>query len=201
MDSLVHDVRNPLNALAINVEILNEKLSRASGGQVPPGQAKNLQAMREQIVRVNAMLGDFARFLAPAPAAPEVLSLSAAVREVVGILGHAGRRARVKVSADAPEGLAAVEAMDPSALGFLVLVSVLRAIERTPEEGPVRVTVRDEGTRAVLHVQDGGREEGEETEVEQALAAAAREYGAEFHVRGSQLRLSFRAGQTPAEQP
>ena len=88
--------------------------------------------------------------------------------------------------------------MDPSALGFLVLVSVLRAIERTPEEGPVRVTVRDEGTRAVLHVQDGGREEGDETEVEQALAAAASEYGAELHVRGSQLRLSFRAGPAPA---
>src|SRR4029453_3665748 len=115
-----------------------------------------------------------------------------------GVLGRAGRRARVRVSADAPEGLAVVEAMDPSALGFLVLVSVLRAIERTPEEGPVRVTVRDEGARVVLHVQDGGREEGDETEVEQALAAAAREYGAEIHVRGSQLRLSFLAGETPA---
>jgi signal transduction histidine kinase len=137
MDSLVHDVRNPLNALAINVEILHEKLSRASGGQVPAAQEKNLQAMREQIVRVNTMLGDFARFLAPAPAAPTVVSLAAVVREVMGILGHAGRRARVRISADAPEGLAAVEAMDPSALGFLVLVSVLRAIERTPEEGPV----------------------------------------------------------------
>ena len=60
--------------------------------------------------------------------------------------------------------------------------------------------VGDEGARVVLHVQDGGREEEQEveTEVEQALAAAAREYGAELHVRGSQLRLSFRAGQGPA---
>ena len=79
MDSLVHDVRNPLNALAINVEILHEKLSRAAGG-VPSAQAKNLQAMQEQIRQVNTMLGDFARFLAPAPGAPAVLSLSAVVR-------------------------------------------------------------------------------------------------------------------------
>ncbi|HZJ54890.1 MAG TPA: histidine kinase [Myxococcaceae bacterium] len=198
MDSLIHDVRNPLNALAINVEILHEKLSRAAGGEVPPAQAKNIQAMREQIGRVNGMLGDFARFLAPAPGTPAVLSLSAVVREVVAILAHAGRRARVKLAVDVPEGLAAVEAMDPSGLGFLVLVPVLRAVERTPEEGQVRVSVRDEGGRVVLYVQDGGREEGEETEVEQALAAAAREYGAELHVRGSQLRLSFHAGQAPA---
>jgi len=198
MDSLVHDVRNPLNALAINVEILQEKLSRASGGQVPPGQVKNFQSMRDQIARVNGMLGDFARFLAPSPAAPAVLSLSLMVKDAVGVLGHAGRRARVKVSVDVPDGQAGVEAMDPSVLGFLVLVPVLRALERTPEDGQVRVLVRHEGSRVVLHVQDGGREEGEDTEVEQALAAAARESGTELHVRGSQLRLSFRAGSAPA---
>ena len=80
--------------------------------------------------------------------------------------------------------------MDPSALGFPVLVPVLRAIERTPEEGQV-AAVRHEDTRAVLHVQGRRAEEGDETEVEQALAAAARESGAELHVRGSQLRLFF----------
>jgi len=198
MDSLVHDVRNPLNALAINVEILQEKLSRISGGQVSPGQVKNLQAMRDQIARVNGLLGEFARFLAPGPAAPAVLSLSSTVRDAAAVLGHAGRRARVKMAVDVPEGQAAVESMDPSALSFLVLVAVLRALERTPEDGQARVLVRNEGSRVVLHVQDGGREEGEDTEVEQALAAAAREYGVEFHVRGSQLRLSFRAGSAPA---
>ena len=209
MESLVHDVRNPLNALAINVEILQEKVSRAAGGEVPPGQVKNLQAMREQIARVNGMLGEFARFLAPAPSAPTVLSLSSVVKDAAAVLGHAGRRARVRISVDVPEGQATVGAMDPSALGFLVLVSVLRALERTlmiciltataAAEGQVRVSVRDEGGRIVLHVQDGGREEGEDTEIEQALAAAALEYGAELHVRGSQLRLSFRAGSSRPE--
>lgn len=198
MDSLVHDVRNPLNALAINVEILHEKLSRAAGGEVPAAQAKNLQAMREQISRVNGMLGDFARFLAPAPAAPAVLSLSQMVKDAALVLGHASRRARVKLAVDVPEAQAAVEAMDPSALGFLVLLPLFRAVERTPEDAQVRVMVRDEGGRTVLHVQDGGREEGEETELEQALRAAASEYGVELHVRGPQLRLSFRAGKAPA---
>ena len=102
MDSLVHDVRNPLNALAINVEILHEKLSRAAGGEAPAAQAKNLQAMREQISRVNGMLGDFARFLAPAPAAPAVLSLSQMVKDAALVLGHASRRARVKLAVDVP---------------------------------------------------------------------------------------------------
>jgi len=197
MDSMVHDVRNPLNALAINVEILQEKLARASGGTVPPAQAKNLQAMREQIARINGMLGDFARFLAPPPGAPAVLSLSQNLHDALGVLAHVSRRARVKVVEETGDQ-AAVAAMDPSALSFLVLASVLRAVERTPEEGQVRVAVRDEGDRRVLHVQDGGREEDDHTEVEEALLRAAREHGAELHVRGPQLRLSFRAGVNPA---
>ena len=104
MDSLVHDVRNPLNALAINVEILQEKLARAAGGEVPASQAKNLQAMREQVARVNADAGRLRRFLAPSPTTPAALSLSTTVRDAVAVLGHAGRRARVKVMVDAARG-------------------------------------------------------------------------------------------------
>ncbi|MGZ3480489.1 MAG: histidine kinase, partial [Myxococcaceae bacterium] len=159
---------------------------------------KNLQAMREQIARVNGLLGDFARFLAPSSGAPGVVSLAQVLRDALGVLAHASRRARVKMSVDEPAGQATVAAMDPSALGFLVMTAVLRGIERTPEDGPMRVWVGDEGAWVVLHVQDGGREEEVETEVEQALAAGAKEYGAELHVRGSHLRLSFPAGQAPA---
>jgi K+-sensing histidine kinase KdpD len=198
MDSMLHDVRNPLNALAINVEILQEKLSRASGGVVPAAQAKNFQAMREQIARINTILGEFARFLTPPPSAPAVLSLSQYLHDALGVLTHVSRRARVRVVAETAGEQAAVAAMDSSALSFLVLASVLRGLERTPEEGQVRVAVRDEGDRRVLHVQDGGREEDDHTELEEALLHAAREHGAEIHVRGPQLRLSFRAGGNPA---
>jgi hypothetical protein len=167
---------------------------------VPASQAKNLQAMREQITRVNGMLGEFARFLAPPSGAPVVASLAQVLRDALGVLAHVSRRARVRMSVEEPVGQATVAAMDPSSLGFLVMTAVLRGIERTPEDAPMRVWVGDEGARVVLHVQDGGREEEQEveTEVEQALAAAAKEYGAELHVRGSQLRLSFRSGQGPA---
>ncbi|MHA7631305.1 histidine kinase dimerization/phospho-acceptor domain-containing protein [Corallococcus sp. M7] len=62
MDSLLHDVRNPLNALAIHLEVLSEKL-KGESGQVPATQEKNLKAMREQIARVDGLLKLFSDFM------------------------------------------------------------------------------------------------------------------------------------------
>ena len=46
MDSLVHDARNPLNALSINLEVLTEKLKEgAERGQDRAGENANNQAV------------------------------------------------------------------------------------------------------------------------------------------------------------
>src|SRR6476646_8256161 len=64
IDSMLHDARNPLNALAINLDVLTEKL-RGPDRLVPPNQEKNLKAMREQIFRVDGILKTFSDYLAP----------------------------------------------------------------------------------------------------------------------------------------
>jgi len=69
MDSLLHDVRNPLNALSIHLEVLSEKL-KADTGQVPPSQDKNLKAMRDQIQRVDAIMRRFSEFIVSRSGAP-----------------------------------------------------------------------------------------------------------------------------------
>src|SRR3954463_13304181 len=62
MDSLLHDVRNPLNALTINLEVLYGKL-KAEMGEVPLSQEKNIKAMRDQIQRVDGILRQFHEFI------------------------------------------------------------------------------------------------------------------------------------------
>lgn len=191
MESLVHDVRNPLNAMAINVEVLQEKLARASGGSVPTGPAKNLQAMREQVVRVNALLGEFARFIAPPPGPPAEVTLVKVVEEAAALLGHVSRRARVRLGVDLGPDSRHIHSPDPALLNFLVLRPLLRALERTREEGRVQVTLRSEPNRQVLEIQDGGPDDAAEGPTEAAIRAVAHAQGADLHLRGRQLRLSF----------
>jgi signal transduction histidine kinase len=104
MDGLPHDLRNPLNALALNVEVLQEKLSRASGGEVPAGPAKNLQALRDQVARLDVLLGQFTRFLTPPGALQGGTTLGTLAREAAAVLGHSARRAQVGLDVDPSEG-------------------------------------------------------------------------------------------------
>jgi len=191
MDGLAHELRNPLNALALNVEVLHEKLSRASGGEVPPGPAKNLQALRDQVARLDGLLGQFSRFLAPPAALQGGLVLGTLVRDVAAVLGHATRRAQGTLELEAPDG-DRVQAPDPSLLRFLVLRTVLRGVDRTPPGGKVRLSVGRDGGRPALWVDggDGGRELAPGA-LEEGLAALARTQLAELHVAGPRLRLVF----------
>jgi signal transduction histidine kinase len=192
MESLVHDVRNPLNAMAINVEVLQEKLTRTLGVPLPTGPAKNLQAMREQVVRVNSLVGQFARFIAPPPSPPAEVTLVKVVEEAAALLGHASRRARVRLGVDLGTESRRIHSPDPALLSFLILRPLLRGLERTPEEGRVQVTLRSERSHQILEVQDGGPDEATEGTTEEAIRAVAQAQGAEFHLHGRQLRLSFR---------
>jgi len=194
MDGLAHDLRNPLNALALNVEVLQEKLARAAGGTVPPGPAKNLQALRDQVARLDGLLGQFSRFLSPPAAAQGAIALGTLIREVAAVLGHTARRAQVVLEVEAGEG-DRIQAPDPSLVRFLVLRTVLRAVDRTPPGGKARLALTRDGGRPVLAVEagDAGREP-DSGPLEEGLTALARTQGAEFHLAGPQVRLVFPGG-------
>jgi signal transduction histidine kinase len=96
MDSLLHDVRNPLNALSINLEVLSEKL-KGEAGEVPASQAKNLKAMRDQIQRVDGILRQFTEFIVLRGGAAGEAGLSEVAKRSLEVLAHESRRRRLKV--------------------------------------------------------------------------------------------------------
>jgi signal transduction histidine kinase len=190
MESMLHDVRNPLNALAINLEVLNEKL-KGEDGEVPPGQAKNLRAMREQVARVDGILRQFAEFLVHRGGSAGEASLSETLERVLAVLGHEGRRRRIKVQPAIEPGLS-VRLEDLSELGFLLLQPVLRAFERSEAGSEVAIVARGEGTRVVLEVVEAtditaGRSPAAVAGLERACARL----GVELQLRGGTCRLVF----------
>lgn len=193
MDSLLHDVRNPLNALAINLEVLAEKL-KAETGQVPPSQEKNLKAMREQIQRVDGMLRQFSEFIVVRGGTAGETSLSEAAKRALEVLSHESRRRRLSVQT-AIEPDVRVRLQDTGELGFFLVQALLRAYGRSDMGAQVAVAVRTEGSFAVLEIQDAagpGTEPAPDAVVAVGLRCA--QLGVEFQVHGGACRLLFPRG-------
>ncbi|NTX02310.1 HAMP domain-containing histidine kinase [Myxococcus sp. CA051A] len=190
MDSLLHDVRNPLNAMAIHLEVLSEKL-KAETGQVPPSQEKNLKALREQIQRVDGILRQFSDFIVTRGGTAGEVDLSDATTRALGVVAHEGRKRRATVQVAVEAGVL-VRLADTSELGFFVIQALLRGFRRAEGGGSVRVTVRGEGSVAVLEVEDtGGDSAPEHADVVAALGLRCAQLGVDLHVRGGSCRLIF----------
>jgi signal transduction histidine kinase len=190
MDSLLHDVRNPLNALSIHLEVLSEKL-KGETGQVPPSQEKNLKAMREQIQRVDGILRRFSEFIVARPGSVGDADLSETVTRALEVLAHESRKRRLQVRPTVAPGVRA-RLSDTGELGFLVVQALMRAYGRSESGAEVTVSVRAEDSRAVLEVVDATHTPAENSpEVVAALELRCAQLGVDLQLRAGQCRLTF----------
>ncbi len=191
MDSLLHDVRNPLNALSIHLEVLTEKL-KGEAGVVPPSQEKNLKSMREQIQRVDGILRRFAEFIVSRPGGAGDTDLTETVTRALDVLSHESRKNRLQVRPTLTPGVRA-RLSDIGELGFLVVQALVRGYGRSAAGAEVTVGVRIEDARAVFEVVDADASPGADgpSEASAALELRCAQLGVDLHLRGGTCRMTF----------
>lgn len=186
---ITHDIRNPLNAMSLQLALLSEKLS--GGGDASAASASHLAALRGQIARVNEVLRRVQEVMEPS-APLGYTDLGALARDVAALLGHDARRRGIEVSVAATEGAVRTRS-DPARVARIVLALCSTALARTPSGGRFAVSAEARGTEAALVVEhtagDPGHGIGYDTEV---LAAGATALGGrldrERDERGSERR-------------
>jgi signal transduction histidine kinase len=168
---LVHDVKNPLNAMALQIALLGEKLS--SRGEIGVASDTHLAAMRDQIGRVNEVVR---RFLDVAdPSSPlGYTDLGSLLADAAHLFGHDARRRRVELAIDAQAGLVRTSA-DAGRVGRIVLGLLHRALAETPESGRVHARSAAEGADAIFSVEhDAGERDAALGYYTDVVADAAR---------------------------
>lgn len=176
---LAHDVKNPLNAMALQLALLGDKL--AATPEASAAAAVHLGALRDQIGRVNEVVR---RFLdVTDPSAPlGYLDLGALLADTASLFGHDARRRGVALAVEAPGGQVRT-CCDPDRVGRLVLGLFSWAVATTPDGG--RISVRAEGqgngvaVRLARAAADPDRDPGYDREV---IAAAAEALGGALEV-------------------
>lgn len=150
VDGLLHDARNPLNAISIHLEVLGGKL-RDDDGKVPPQLEKNLRAMREQVTRLDVLLRQFGDFLSTRAGVTDAVDLSELVHRLLQVVSYAARSARVSILSEIDRELWLQDA-DRTGIAQLVMGLLLSCIRAAPQGAELSVRLSREPTGLTLEV-------------------------------------------------
>jgi signal transduction histidine kinase len=137
---LSHEIRNPLNAAALQLTVLERRIGRlprdAHGPLLEP-----LTLVRDEIRRLDHILEDFLQFARPREFVPKSIEVVPVVTRVLDLLGGEAERRQVRLERD----LSPVPpiAGDEERLRQVLVNFCLNAMEAVKEGGLVRVSCRE----------------------------------------------------------
>ncbi|HXU71678.1 MAG TPA: HAMP domain-containing sensor histidine kinase [Polyangia bacterium] len=183
--AMAHEVRNPLNSMAIHVELLEGRMRKEGvGAEI----MKSLSVLASEIDRVDKILEQYLGYAGPqesARAPVQARTLLAAVVERVR--GEAESRG-VKVELTDGGGGDARWAVDADALTEALVAIAENAVTASPKGSVVAIAART----------DAASEQAEVTIVDGAAPIAAAELAKVFHIGSPRARGSV--GLTVAKQ-
>jgi signal transduction histidine kinase len=170
MAGVAHEVKNPLNAMTIHLELLKQKLSRqlvAAGGvpllpetSKPTGPSldvtKHVDVISKEIKRLDEVVNGFLKFARPDELKLQPIRLAALISDVATTAGAEAERNRITMTVDCAESLPAINA-DPGMMGQALLNLALNACQAMPDGGTLKIGCRAASRRRVeISVEDTG---------------------------------------------
>ncbi|NMB74423.1 MAG: PAS domain-containing protein [Myxococcales bacterium] len=152
---VAHEIRNPLSAIGLNAELLEEELLRLERG-VGDEPRKLLASISGEVERLTQVTDEYLRFARlPKPhLAPE--DLNAIVRDLLRFLGPEMTRAKVEVHLELDAATPPLP-LDESQVRQALINLIKNSVQSMPEGGTLRIrTDRSDGT-VRLRIQDSGR--------------------------------------------
>jgi PAS domain S-box-containing protein len=154
--NLAHEIRNPLNAAVLQLHLLNRNLDRLEADESTRLALKDrVRIVGDEIGRLNRLLTEFLELARPRGIAREPVHLPRLADEVLDLEEESARGRGVKIVRDLPaDGCVAIG--DREKLKQVTINLVVNALEAMKLGGTLTVTVRSEGERVVMLVEDTG---------------------------------------------
>jgi len=151
---LSHEIRNPLNAAALQLSVLERRVRKLS----PEGQPALLEPLvlvRDEIRRLDQTLQDFLLFSRPRELARKPVPLEPLLRNMAELLSGDAEARQVTLEVEAAPGSPAVSA-DEGVLRQVLLNLILNALDVSPRGGRIRLQGGPADDEVELVVSDEG---------------------------------------------
>jgi signal transduction histidine kinase/PAS domain-containing protein len=168
MAGVAHEVKNPLNAMTIHLELLKGKLeavgepvgtgARGSQHLIPRASNvdKHVEVISTEIQRLDQVLTGFLKFARPDELKLQPIRLPAVISDIITSVTPEADRARVTVKHECPADLPPINA-DPGMLRQALLNLALNACQAMPGGGTLRIACRAASRgRVEIDIEDTG---------------------------------------------
>jgi hypothetical protein len=147
---VAHEVKNPLNAILLHVEVARAKLSRGD-----TDVAEQMGIISREILRLDRVVRTFLDFTRPVELQLDNVPMQDLVREIVDLARPQTAAANIQVTArQEAEGVEV--RVDRDLLKQAVLNVVVNAMQAMPEGGELRFEASVSGDTAELRISDTG---------------------------------------------
>jgi signal transduction histidine kinase len=147
-----HEVKNPINAMVVHLELLKSKLSAGKDMEGAQRHAEVLASEMQRLDRVVQTLADFSR---PMDLALRDQDLRAVVARAVELTAYEMAEHGVEVGVEQPSDALCV-CVDGEMIGQALLNLMLNAMQAMPDGGLLRLTLRREAQIALIEIADDG---------------------------------------------
>ena len=173
MAGVAHEVKNPLNAMTIHLELLKQKLARqpvpagagpadpgsripGSGFVSPPDVTKHVDIISKEIRRLDDVLNGFLKFARPDELKLQPVRLSSLISDIQTSVAPEASRRHITMKIDCPEGIPEINA-DPGMMSQALLNLALNACQAMTDGGTLKLSCRTAPRRRVeIDVEDTG---------------------------------------------
>jgi signal transduction histidine kinase/HAMP domain-containing protein len=147
---VAHEVKNPLNAMVLQLELLKSKLEN-EGDRVKP----QIETLSAEIRRLDRVVKTFLDFTRPVELHPSRASLEILIRDVFTLAEPQARQSNVKLTL-VPNGIIPALNLDQDLIKQALLNLVLNGCQAMPSGGELRVTPRAFARHVELEIADQG---------------------------------------------
>jgi signal transduction histidine kinase len=148
---IAHEVKNPLNAMVIHLEILRSKLESGNADHRP-----QLEILDSEIKRLDRVVQTFLNFTRPVEIHLQPIDVNTIVSQVIDLAATEAQERGVKINKQLEDGTLMVKG-DSDLLKQAFLNVIINGCQAMPEGGPLTVTTsRDDGGSARITISDRG---------------------------------------------
>ncbi len=152
--SVAHEVGNPLSAIDIQLQLLEEDIAR-HGGQLAEGASRRLQIARTEMHRLDTIVQNFLRFSRPPALHLKRVEPNDLLRHIYALVEPEAREHDITLQLDLEPGAPAIQA-DENQLSQAVLNLLINAFQAVPDGSFITVRSCVAGTDLQITIRDQG---------------------------------------------